>query len=95
MELKVVSNSHQDPKLVENRKHQFRTVNTMVFAGSAFKTYTKIMQFLHEKLVWTTFEADVAPGAVKIGARCAPSGPSDALRHETVVQRGPKRDVLF
>ena len=50
--------------------------------------------FLVENQVWATFAADVAPGAVKIGAKCAQSGPSEALKHETMPKRDLQREVF-
>ena len=85
-------NSHQDPKLVENRKHQIRTVNTMVFEGSTFSKKTKNHLNFNPNLVGNTFGTDFALGAVKTEHRMDPSGPPEALWHETVPPMASQRE---
>ena len=88
MDLKMRPHSHRDPELVENRKHQIRTINTMVFEGSTFSENTKHHINFNQHLVWNTFGTHLASGAVKIAHRVDPSGASDVLWHE----KGPKMD---
>ena len=95
MELKMRPNSHQDPELVENRKHQIRTVNTMVFEGSTFSKKTKNHINFNQKLVGNTFGTHFALGAVKIEHQMDPSGPSDAVWGEIVPKMVLKREVCL
>ena len=76
MDLKMRPHSHRDPELVENRKHQIRTVNTMVFEGSTFSKKTKNHINFNPNLVGNTFGTEFALGAAKITLRVVHLTPS-------------------